>query len=65
MKRTLFFINKTIKTGLEILHSAHIEGLHGTIIDVVNNIDTIRYTDTILGVVCMVILLLMRVSPYK
>jgi sodium-independent sulfate anion transporter 11 len=46
-------------------HGSKIPGLVGTWTDVVNNIGTTRYQDAILGIVCCVVLLLMRVSKYK
>ena len=51
--------------GLKIKHhlnDTHTEGIAGTWIEVIENFDTIRYQDTILGLSCIVILLCMRVS---
>lgn len=48
--------------GLEIVEESNIEGVHGTWIDIVRNFDSFRYQDTILGFVCIIILLLLRVS---
>jgi len=38
-----------------------IPGLVGTWADVFNNIGSVRYQDAILGIVCCIVLLLMRV----
>jgi len=49
--------------GLEKVHhkeGEHKEGIAFVWIDIVEKFDTIRYEDTILGITCMVILLLMR-----
>ena len=51
--------------GLKIDHSSHTEGIAGTWIDVIDNFDTARVNDSILGISCIVILLCMRVSHYK
>ena len=50
--------------GLEITHHAHWggEGILKTWAEIVENFDSMRTADTILGLVCIVILLLMRVS---
>ena len=48
--------------GLTIVHHEHIEGIVGTWADIINNFYTIRVNDTILGLSCVVLLLLMRVS---
>ncbi len=48
--------------GLEIEEETHQEGIVGTYVEFFSNIKSIRYQDTILGLVCLVILLLMRVS---
>lgn len=45
-------------------NESHVEGITGTWIDIVRSFDTIRYQDTILGLVCVVILLLMRVRAW-
>jgi hypothetical protein len=39
-----------------------IEGIVGTWIDIVENFDSIRVSDTVLGLSCTVILLAMRVK---
>eukprot|EP00095_Tigriopus_kingsejongensis_P008885 maker-scaffold566_size135349-snap-gene-0.23 protein:Tk08885 transcript:maker-scaffold566_size135349-snap-gene-0.23-mRNA-1 annotation:"sodium-independent sulfate anion transporter" len=46
--------------GLDVQHKSHVEGVTGTWIDIVDNFESIRYQDTILGLVCVVILLLLR-----
>merc|ERR1719249_594098 len=48
--------------GLEITHHAHWggEGILNTWAEIVENFDSLRTADTILGVTCIVILLLMR-----
>jgi len=48
--------------GLEIVHhlDLHIEGILKTWIEIVDNFDSIRVADTLLGLGCVVILLLMR-----
>ena len=48
--------------GLKIDHSSHTEGIAGTWIDVIDNFDTARVNDSILGISCIVILLCMRLS---
>ena len=47
--------------GLKIEEHSHVEGITGTWIDIIENIETIRTNDTILGISCIVILLLLRV----
>ena len=49
--------------GLEIDHPSHIEGITGTWVDIIKNFETIRTNDTILGISCIVLLLLLRVIP--
>ena len=39
-----------------------VPGIAGKVIDLANSFETIRYQDTILGLSCIVILLLMRVT---
>ena len=46
--------------GLEILHHIHIEGIIGTWGDIVDNFETARVSDSVLGITCIVLLLLMR-----
>ena len=51
--------------GLKIKHhinDSHTEGIAGTWIEVIENFDSARVNDTILGLSCIVILLCMRVS---
>ncbi len=48
--------------GLKIEKESHTEGIMGTYIEFFENIGSIRLPDTILGLICIVILLLMRVS---
>ena len=51
--------------GLKIKHhinDSHTEGIAGTWIEVIENFDSVRVNDTILGLSCIVILLCMRVS---
>ena len=48
--------------GLEIKHKSHIEGITGTWVDVIDNFGSLRAADTVLGLTCVVVLLLMRVS---
>jgi sodium-independent sulfate anion transporter 11 len=43
-------------------NSSSVVGITGTWIDIVNSIETIRYQDSILGVVCIIVLLLLRVQ---
>ena len=50
--------------GLEIIEHSHIEGITGTWIDIIKNIGTIRTSDTILGISCIVILLCLRVMYF-
>ena len=50
--------------GLKIEHESHIEGITGTWVDIFANFETIRVNDTILGLSCTVILLLMRVFDF-
>ena len=50
--------------GLEIIEHSHIEGITGTWIDIFKNIGTIRTSDTILGLSCIVILLCLRVMSF-
>jgi sodium-independent sulfate anion transporter 11 len=47
--------------GLEIRNKTHIEGITGIWAEVIENFDTIRVSDSVLGLTCIVILLLMRV----
>ncbi len=49
--------------GLEMVKKSGIEGIVGTWIDIVENFDSIRVSDTVLGLSCTVILLAMRVKP--
>ena len=54
--------------GLKIKHhinDSHTEGIAGTWIEVIENFDSVRVNDTILGLSCIVILLCMRVSIYR
>lgn len=51
--------------GLEITEHSHIEGVQGTWIDIVKNFKSFRYQDTILGFICIAILLLLRVSEMR
>ena len=44
------------------VNATTVPGITGTVIDLVHNFETIRYQDTIMGLVCIVVLLLMRVS---
>lgn len=46
--------------GLEIKHSSHSEGVAGTWMDVIENFDTARLSDSILGITCIIVLLAMR-----
>ncbi|TRY69381.1 hypothetical protein TCAL_07206 [Tigriopus californicus] len=46
--------------GLKIVEKSHFEGVHGTWIDIVWNFESFRYQDTILGFVCIIVLLLLR-----
>ncbi|XP_071743295.1 sodium-independent sulfate anion transporter isoform X2 [Lepeophtheirus salmonis] len=39
---------------------SHVEGILGNFIDIFNNIHTFRWQDTLLGLICMILLLLMR-----
>ncbi len=48
--------------GLDIQKHSHIEGIIGTWTEVVENFESVRVNDSILGISCIVILLLMRVS---
>ncbi len=48
--------------GLEILKKSGIDGVTGTWIDIVENFDSIRVSDTVLGITCTVILLAMKVE---
>ncbi|XP_059088893.1 sodium-independent sulfate anion transporter-like isoform X2 [Tigriopus californicus] len=48
--------------GLEITKHSHIEGVQGTWIDIVKNFKSFRYQDTILGFICIVVLLLLRIT---
>ena len=53
--------------GLKIKHhinDSHTEGIAGTWIEVIENFDSVRVNDTILGLSCIVILLCMRVRTY-
>ena len=43
-------------------NETHIEGITGEWIEIVRDFNTIRYQDSILGIACIVVLLLMRVS---
>lgn len=47
--------------GLEMVKKSHVEGITGTWIDIIENFDTLRVSDTILGITCTVILLAMKV----
>lgn len=51
--------------GLTIEHKVHIEGIVGTWANIVNNFHTWRLNDTILGLICVVLLLSMRVKIFK
>ena len=46
-----------------MVKKSHVEGLIGTLIDIIENFDTIRVSDTILGISCVVILLTMKARP--
>ena len=48
--------------GLNITHHSHIEGIAGTWADIIQNFESIRPTDTVLGLTCIVVLLGLRVS---
>ncbi len=48
--------------GLKITHHSHNEGIIGTWSEVFENFESVRVSDSILGIFCIVILLLMRVS---
>ena len=50
--------------GLEITKHTHLwgEGILNTWAEIVENFDSLRTADTILGITCIVILLLMRVK---
>lgn len=50
--------------GLEIIEHSHIEGITGTWLDIIKNFGTIRTNDTILGLSCIILLLLLRVITY-
>jgi hypothetical protein len=41
---------------------SHVDGITGTWIDIVENFDSIRVSDTILGLSCTIILLAMKVA---
>ncbi len=47
--------------GLTIANGTETHGIIGTYVEVFENIETIRWQDTTLGLVCCVLLLLMRV----
>ena len=53
--------------GLEIVHHSEVihEGILKTWIEIYENFGSFRTADTVLGLVCVVILLLMRVSYLK
>lgn len=51
--------------GLTIEHKVDIEGVVGTWANIFNNFHTWRLNDTILGLVCSILLLLMRVKIIK
>ena len=50
--------------GLTLEHKVHIEGIVGTWANIVTNFHTWRVNDTILGIFCCILLLLMRVGHY-
>lgn len=47
--------------GLEMQTKSHVKGLVGTWIDIYNNIGSARLADSILGISCIIILVLMQV----
>ena len=47
--------------GIKMVKKSHITGITGTWVDIVNNFGTARISDTVLGITCTVILLLMKV----
>ena len=50
--------------GLEITEHSHIEGITGIWANIIKNIGSIRASDTILGISCIILLLCLRVTYY-
>ena len=51
--------------GLEITHKNHDEGIIGTWQEVIENFESVRASDATMGLICIVLLLLMRVSKFS
>lgn len=51
--------------GLEISVRSNIKGLVGTWIDVANNIQSARVADSVMGITCIIVLILMMVWKLK
>jgi sodium-independent sulfate anion transporter 11 len=47
--------------GLQMNKKSGVDGVTGTWIDIIDNFDSIRLSDTILGITCTLILLAMKV----
>ena len=50
--------------GLEITHKNHDEGIIGTWQEVIENFESVRASDATMGLICIVLLLLMRVRKF-
>ena len=48
--------------GLKIVTTNHDEGIIGTWMEVIENFESVRASDATMGLICIVLLLLMRVS---